>query len=829
MHVALNAVSARVYSFTSGQTESPSMSRLPANARVVIIGGGAVGCSILWHLAGRGWKDLLLLEKTELTAGSTWHAAGNCPNFSGNWGVMRMQRYSTQLYQTLGEKTGYPINYHVTGSVRLAQSAARLDEFRHVANLGRYYDIPFAVNSPAELKQHYPYLETHDLAGGLWDPDDGDIDPAQLSQAFASGARQLGALIVRACPVTGLARSAKGWLVQTAEGTVAADIIVNAAGYYAPQIAAMMGRHLPSIVMEHQYMITAEIPELAARSQKLPLLRDPDDSYYLRQERHGLLLGPYEHRLAKTRWVDGELPQDFSFQLFPDDLERLENYIEKACARVPLLASAGITKVINGPIPYAPDGLPLLGPVPGLPNAYEACAFTFGIVQAGGAGKIMADMIVEGEPEWDMWSLDPRRYTGYATKTYCEARAVETYESEYATGFPVEEKPAGRPAKMSPVYDRLAATGAVFGARNGWERAVWFAGAGDARDAAPSYHRGPWFARAREECLAVARDCGLLDLTGFSRFELTGPGAAAWLDGLIAGRLPKTGKVGLAYFCSPKGGNLAEMTITRFGDNHFWLISASVAQWHDRDWLVQHLPADGSLHLQDISERLGCLVLAGPRSRALLADVTKAPLENAAFPWMGLRQIEIGLSRVTALRVSYVGELGYELHIPMENMLAVYDQVCRAGAAHGLAHFGMYAMESMRLEKSYLGWKSDITTEFTPLEAGLDRFVALDKPFVGRAALGTREARHRLVTLVLDGTEIDAPYGSLILRDDAIAGFTTSAGFGHRTGKAIALGYVLAGHAAEGTQLEIAILGVHCQAEVVNGPLYDPGNGLLRR
>ena len=806
------------------------MSRVPSHARVVVIGGGAVGCSILWHLAGRGWKDLLLLEKNELTAGSTWHAAGNCPNFAGNWGVMRMQRYSTQLYRTLGAQVDYPMNYNITGSVRLAQTAERLAEFKHVAGLARYCGIPFAVASADELRQVYPYLETHGLHGGLWDPDDGDIDPAQLTQAFAAGARKLGATILRSCPVTGLTRLANGgWRVETAEGAVDADMIVNAAGYYAPAIAAMMGRYLPSIVMEHQYIITAEIPELAARAKKLPLLRDPDASYYLRQERQGLLLGPYEHRLAKTRWTHGDMPEDYSFQLFPDDLERLESYIENACARVPLLASAGITKVINGPIPYAPDGLPLLGPVPGIRNAFEACAFTFGIVQAGGAGKIMADIIVDGEPEWDMWGLDPRRYTDYATRSYCQAKAVETYQSEYAIGFPVEEKPAGRPAKTSPLYDRWAAAGAVFGSRGGWERPVWFAQAGDDRDAPPGYQRGPWFARVAEECHAVQHACGILDLTGFTRFELTGPGAAAWLDAMITGRLPKQGKVSLAYFCSPKGGTLCEMTVTHLGDNHFWLITAAVALWHDRDWLQQHLPGDGTVRLRDITNDYGTLVLAGPRSREILAKVTAAPLDNAALPWLAMRQIEIGMARIIALRVSYVGELGYELHIPMQNMLPVHRLIADAGAAFGLRPFGMYAMDSMRLEKSYLSWKGDITTEFTPLEAGLDRFVVMSKPtFIGCDALGTRAQEHRMVTMVIEGTQVDAPYGSLVEHAGEIIGFTTSAGFGHRTGKAIALGYVKTAHAAPGGRLTLVILGERVEAVVQREALYDAGNALLR-
>lgn len=808
------------------------MPNLPSHARVVVIGGGAVGCSILYHLAEAGWRDLLLLEKNELTAGSTWHAAGNCPNFSSNWGVMRLQHYSTQLYKTLGERTGYPMNYHVTGSVRLAQTRDRFEEFHHVANLGRYYGIDFNVCSPAELRELHPFLETHDLEGGLWDADDGDIDPAQLTQAFATGARNKGATVLRNSAVTGLEQLPSGeWLVTTADGVVKADLIVNAAGYYAPNIAAMMGRDLPSVVLEHQYMITADIPELASLAHKLPLLRDPDDSYYLRQERHGLLLGPYEHRLAKSRWIDDDMPDDFSFQLFPDDLDRLEAYIEKACARVPLLGTAGVSKVINGPIPYAPDGLPLLGPVPGVKSAFEACAFTFGIVQAGGAGKVMADIIVEGEPEWDVWSLDPRRYTGYVTKSYCEAKAIETYQDEYGISFQKDEKPAGRLAKLSPIHQRLADDGAVFGARNGWERAVWFAKEGDNRDEKSSYHPTAWFDRVGEECRAVMNGCGILDLPGFTRFEVTGADASAFLDRLISGKLPKPGRTSLSYVLSPKGGTQSEFTITAFAPDRFWLISAAVAEWHDRD-LLQHSVLTGEdVTIRNITEDFGTLILAGPKCRDLLQTLTYAQLDNASFPWLSMRNIPIANAEAIAFRISYVGELGYELHLPVEKMTAVHDAIMSAGKAFGLTRFGLYAMDSMRLEKGYLAWKSDITTEFTAIEAGLDRFISGAKPaFRGKNAMLRRDNgpnRHRLVTMTTDATT-DAPYGSLILRDEKIAGFVTSAGFGHRTGTSILLGYVRAEELAEPEGLSVDILGERRPVALAREALYDPDNSRMR-
>ena len=483
------------------------MAGFPSHVRVVVIGGGAAGASTLYHLARRGWTDTLLLEANELTAGSTWHAAGNCPNFSGNWNLMKLQQYSTRLYKTLGETVGYPINYHVTGAVRLAHNKDRMEEFHHVTGMARYQGLDFQILSPEELRRHFPLMETHGLEGGLWDPDDGDIDPAQLTQAYGKGARDLGCRIERFCKVTGLSHTATGeWAVVTDKGTVTAEIVVNAAGYYAPVIGRMVGREVPCVTMSHQYLLTESIPELAERPEPIAMLRDPDDSYYLRQERDGLILGPYEWQ-ATTAWPDGD-PDDFSFQLLPDDLDRLEWYIEQACKRVPALATAGVQKVINGPVPYTPDGNPLIGPVPGLRNFYEICAFSFGIVQSGGGGKTLAEWIVDGESEWDMWSLDPRRYTDFATKTYVEAKAVELYQHEYAIHFPAEERPAGRPGKTSPLYDHLKAKGAMFGARGGWERATWFPRPGDAAQEELSYHRTNWFAAVGEECRAVNQRVG---------------------------------------------------------------------------------------------------------------------------------------------------------------------------------------------------------------------------------------------------------------------------------------------------------------------------------
>ena len=501
------------------------MSELPKYSKVVIIGGGVVGVSCLYHLAKCGISDLLLIEKNELTAGSTWHAAGNVPTFSSSWAIMNMQRYSTELYRGLSKAVDYPMNYHVTGSVRLAHSKERMMEFQRAKGMGVYQGMDIDVIGLSELESKYPFIETHDLKGALYDPNDGDIDPAQLTQALAKGARDLGAKIVRFCSATGISKNKKNWLIETVKGSVECEIIVNAAGYYAKRVSDWFipfgGRSIPMAVMSHQYLLTEQIPELVERSEKvdskLPLLRDVDSSYYLRQEKNGLNLGPYE-RNCKVHWQnkDDPLPDDFSFQLYPDDLERLEWYVEDAMKRVPILGKAGISKVINGPIPYTPDGNPLIGPSPGLRNVYEACVFTFGIAQGGGAGKVLSEWITEGYTEWDMWSCDPRRFTDYTDSDYCAEKAIEVYGHEYAMHFPFHSWAAGRNKKLSSNHQKILKNGGQMGAYNGWERANWFAKNGDdtSEKSTQTWNReGPWFTRVKEECLAVNRSVGAVSYT----------------------------------------------------------------------------------------------------------------------------------------------------------------------------------------------------------------------------------------------------------------------------------------------------------------------------
>ena len=817
------------------------MSDFPTQARVVIIGGGAVGASCAYHIAKAGW-DVVLLEKNELTAGSTWHAAGNCPSFSTSWAVMNMQRYSLELYRQLADEVDYPMNYHVTGSIRLGHSKERVQEFERACAMGRYQGLDLEMMAVSDLKARYPFLETHDLAGAMFDPDDGDIDPAQLTQALAKGARLAGARIERFCPATGVSQDKGEWIVHTDKGDIRCEKVVNAAGYYAQRVGEWFkpygGRTVPMAVMSHQYFLTEEIPAIKEWSQdngKLPLLRDVDSSYYLRQEKFGLNLGPYE-RNCKAHWITPEdpMPEDFSFQLYPDDLERLEWYIEDAMARVPLLGEGGVGRNINGPIPYAPDGLPLIGPMPGVPNAFEACVFTFGITQAGGAGKVLAEWVTEGQTEWDMWAVDPRRFTDYTDPQYCIDKAVEVYGHEYAMHFPYHEWPAARDRKLSPVHDRIVAAGGVMGAYNGWERANWFAQPGDdtSEESTHTWERsGPWEARIREECEAVRDAAGLLDLPGFSRYRLQGEGAAEFLRGLCTGGIPKVGRIGLLYCADDRGRIVTEMSAMRLEEDSFFLITAAVAQWHDLEWLQGHMPEDASFTLTDVTRDFSCQILTGPKSRDILAALTDADL---SLPWLTHQSAQLGETWVQLVRVSFAGELGWEVHSKVDDTAKVHDMLTKAGAAHGLKPFGMYALNTLRIEKGYRAWKGDLSTDYSMLEAGLDRFVKFDKPqdFPGKAALLVEKQQgveKRFVTLVVEAGAADAPYMSTIWHDGQVVGETTSGAWGHRVGASIALGMLRSDLAEPGTALEVDIFGQRCAAVVQpDQPLWDPQNDRLR-
>ncbi len=815
------------------------MNDFPTKARVVVIGGGVVGASSLYHLAKKGWTDCVLLEKNELTAGSTWHAAGNVPTFSTSWAIMNMQRYSTELYARLGEEVDYPMNYHQSGSIRLAHSKERMQEFERAMSMGRYQGIPMEMWTPEEAKERYPFLETHDLEGVLYDPTDGDIDPAQLTQALAKGARDMGQKIIRFCPATGVTQHDDGtWTVHTDKGDIACDYVVNAAGYYAQRVGEWFkpygGRTVPAMVMSHQYLLTDEIPEVQAWSKenggkKLPLLRDVDVSYYLRQEKNGFNLGPYEPN-CKGHWMteDDPMPEDFSFQLWNDDLDRIEDIVTDAMERVPLMATSGVGRVINGPIPYAPDGLPLIGPMPGVKNAFEAHTFTFGIAQGGGAGKVLAEWIVDGATEWDMWAVDPRRYTDYTDQDYCNQKGLEVYGNEYAMHFPQHEWPAARDKKLSPVHAKVKELGGVMGAYNGWERANWFAQPGDdtSLEATHTWGRsGPWEQRVKEECEAVRDHCGVLDLPGFSRFMVKGEGAAEALRGLVTGGLPKTGRMNLVYISDDRGRILTEMSCIRMGEDEFVMITAATAQWHDRDILLNAMPEGVSV--EDVTTTRDTLIVTGPKSREILSGMTDADLSTG---WLTHQSATVAGQPAYLIRVSFAGELGWEVHALNEHMPAIYGAIIDAGAKP----FGMYALNSLRVEKGYRAWKGDLSTDYSLLEGGLERFVKLDKPqdFPGKAAIQNEKqqgVKKQFVTMLVEAGDCDAPYMSCLWHEGQIVGETTSGAWGYRINASVALGMVRPDLAAPGTELEVEIYGRKCRAVVQQDqPLWDPENARLR-
>lgn len=814
------------------------MSDFPNKARVVIIGGGVVGVSSLYHLAKKGWTDCVLLEKNELTAGSTWHAAGNVPTFSTSWSIMNMQRYSTELYSRLGEEVDYPMNYHQTGSIRLAHTRERMQEFERAAAMGRYQGMDIRILSPDEIQDHYPFIETHDIVGALFDPHDGDIDPAQVTQALAKGARDMGQKIIRFCPATGVTQQPDNtWIVHTDKGDIACDYVVNAAGYYAQRVGEWFkpygGRTVPMMVMSHQYLLTDQIPELEAWSKengrKLPLLRDVDVSYYLRQEKNGINIGPYEPN-CRAHWdVDSDpMPDDFSFQLWSDDLDRIEDIVADAMERVPVTATAGVSRIINGPIPYAPDGLPLIGPMPGVKNAFEACVFTFGIAQGGGAGKVLAEWIVDGQTEWDMWSCDPRRYTDYTDHDYCVKKGMEVYGNEYAMHFPWHRWPAAPDKKLSPVHDRVKAQGGVMGVYNGWERANWFAQPGDDTSEGSTHtwgRSGPWEQRIKEECEAVRDHCGVLDLPGFSRFLVKGAGAAEALRGLITGGLPKVGRMNLVYISESRGRILTEMSCIRLGEDEFVMITAATAQWHDRDILINAMPA--GVTVEDVTTTRDTLIVTGPKSREILAGLSDADLSQG---WLTHQAATVAGQPAFLIRVSFAGELGWEVHALNDHMPAIYDAILAAGAKP----FGMWALNSLRMEKGYRAWKGDLSTDYSMLEGGLERFVKLDKPqdFPGKAAILAEKQRgvnKSFVTLLVEAGDADAPYMSCLWHDGQIVGETTSGAWGYRINASVALGMVRADLAVPGTELEVEIYGQKCRAVVQEDrPLWDPENTRLR-
>ena len=805
---------------------------MKTHARVAIIGGGVAGVGLLYHLIKLGWSDVVLVEKSELTAGSTWHAAGNTPHFIGNISMMRIHQASTRLFSTLEAETGQATGFHPCGSIRLATNQEELDQHRHLAGQARNVGLDYEIISPNEMKMISPLVETHGVLAATYTPGDGHIDPSSLTNAMAIGARNGGAEIYRQTPVTDTRLKANGeWEVVTPKGTITAEIVVNAAGTWAREVGQMVGLDLAIVSMEHQYLVTEDVPEVVALEREFPVLRDPA-SYYVRQEGKGLLVGPYETRGAVAWGVDG-IPKAFGQDLLPNDLDRIQDFIDIALARVPALGTAGIKRHVNGPITHTPDGEPFMGPAPGLRNYWLHCGFGIGIAQGGGAGQYMAEWIVSGEPSMDMIEFDGGRFGTHATVPYTEARAVDTYQRMYAVPFPIEELAAGRPMKTTPIYGRLKERGAFFEARNGWERAAWFAPQGVEPEETPSFRHTGWFEHVGAECRAVRERVGVIDLSAFSRYEARGPGAEAYLDHISANRMPrKVGGIALTQMLNTRGNIKCEATVTRLGDDLYHLLHPATAEIHDFDWLEKHLPEGGGVRLDNVTGRYGCLAIAGPRSREVLAKLTDDGLGNAAFPWLSARRITIGLIPVWALRVSYVGELGWELHHEMEYHDTLYASLMEAGAEFDIVDFGTRAMNSMRLEKAYRAMGTDLTEEVNPLEVGFERLVDWDGgDFIGRDALLAARAKGvetHLVYMSVSPGDVDAITNAPVFSNEELVGIVSSGGYGHWVGKSIAFALVGTAYTAPGTALEIDIVGESRTGIVEAAALHDPRGERLK-
>lgn len=802
------------------------------HARVVVIGGGAMGVSLLYHLAKRGWSDAVLVEKNELTAGSTWHAAGLCTHFAHNATIMEMRATSVRLYRDiLPAETGLPTGFHACGALRVTRSPERMEEFRHVRGLGRFLGYDFHILTPQELKQIYPLCETGGLLGAIHEPHDGHVDPTQATNAMAAGARARGAEIYRHNSVEDIVRAPSGeWMVKTRNGEIRAEHIVNAAGTWCREIGAMMGTDLPVVPMLHQYLVTdrvAEISErIAADAPELPIIRDPEESWYLRQERDGFIVGPYEKDAVP--WAVDGVPTDFGMELLPPDLERVEPILLKTMARVPALAAAGIKTVVNGPITFTPDANPLIGPAFGLTNAWLLTGSSMGVMEGGGAGDFLADWIVDGAPPRDALAVDPRRFGGYADRAYRLDKAVECFGLQFGVHYPFEERPAGRPRRVTPIYERQAAAGAVFGCAYGWERPNCFSS--DGAEFPLRFRRPGWFEAVRAECLAVRDSVGLVDLSAFSKFDVVGADAAAFLETLGANRPPRgIGRIGLTHALTLAGGVASEFTIGKLAEDRFYLTSAAAAERHDEELLHGRAAAFQDVEIVNRTGSMGILGVMGPNARELLSLLTDADLGDGAFPWLSAAQIAIAGIALRALRVSYVGELGWELHVPLDEMASLYDALVEAGRRFDLCPFGAYAVNAMRLEKGYRAWGLDLTTERTPLEAGLDFLVRSEgRDFVGRDAMLARQRdAWRMILLDLEQRDgLDPFYGHTVFQEDEPIGIVTSGVFGHRTGKLLALAYLTPKASAE--TFEVEILGESVAARPLSAAPYDPENCKLR-
>ncbi|OUS35538.1 hypothetical protein A9Q94_12380 [Rhodobacterales bacterium 56_14_T64] len=803
---------------------------MTTQARIIIIGGGIVGVSTLYHLAKAGEKDALLLERRELTAGATWHAAGNVHTQSAYANLSALQAYSLRLYDGLAKEVGQDVGSHVVGGFFLAQTKERMEEFKHLAGKFRALGLEYVMVTPAEIKAKYPLINVSDLQGGAWDPEEGYVDPYSVTMGLAAGARKYGGTIRRNTQIDSITRLPSGhWQLMAGEEVFECEVLVNCAGFWADEVARMVGTRLPITNMEHQYLVTDTMPSVEALGYELPMIRDCDSQYYLRQEGQGLLLGPWEQNCRRA-WnrSDGRAPWSFGQELFEDDWERLEDGLGAIFHRIPDLETAGIKRGVNGAISFAPDGRPMIGPMPGVPGFFVACGFLGGIAQGGGIGLAMSQWILEGESELDLHFIDVARFGDWTTREFARERTHEILPIRYELIYPSIERKTGRPLKTTPIYNDLLAHGAIMGQTYGWERPLWYAPEGVEAKDEPSFDKPNWWSHVGNEAISMSSGCGLSDMSSYGKFRISGPDAEAFLDHIGSAKCPrKASKLALSLMLNNRGGIVGDITIENAGDGSFYCVGATLGVALYQRWMEDHV-SNFDVRIENITDHLAAIGIAGPKSRALLNELSRGAFED--FPFMTSKVVEIGRVKCKAIRISFSGELGWELHCPVLNQKALFDALMKAGQDHDLVLLGGRAMGMLRLEKGYRSWGAEMTTEITPHAAGLERFCSTKKDYIGRAVVDAERhtlPQKRFVTLEIDPTAPPCWGTEPVLKDGELIGYVTSGGMGWRSGKMLAVGWVEAGDIETGSALEVQILLEPYQACVLADPVYDPENERL--
>jgi dimethylglycine dehydrogenase len=805
-----------------------------SHARVVVIGGGVVGCSVLYHLAKHGWTDIVLVERSELTSGSSWHAAGAIHTLNGDPNVAKLQKYTVELYKEIEEISGQSCSVHMTGGMVLAGTKERMDWLKMAHARGRYLGMETELVSAAEAKRLMPLLDERYFVGGLYDPFEGHVDPSGVTYAYAKAARSRGAEIsLRNRVVDTVLRADGGWDVVTEQGTIRAEHVVNCGGLWAREVGRQVGLELPILAMEHMYLLTEDMPEVAeanrSTGKELLVILDFEGEIYLRQERGGMLLGTYEQ--ACRPWSPEVTPWEFGHELLEPDLDRIAPSLEVGFKHFPAFQKAGIKKVINGPFTFAPDGNPLVGPVRGLPNYWVACGVMAGFCQGGGVGLALSNWIAEGDPGFDVWGMDVARYGDWATLRYTNAKVRENYSRRFRIRFPNEELPAARPLKTTAIYDRLKERNAVFGDYWGLEHALWFAPPGQEPKDLFSFRRTNDFESVAAECRAVRDGVGLIEISNFAKYEVTGPGAEAWLDRLLPNRMPAVGRMVLTPMVNHAGLLIGDFTVARLAPETFYIFGSGLAEQFHMRWFLAHLP-DRGVTLRPLGLALQGLQIAGPKSRDLLARLATCEVSREAFPFMAFRSSDIGMIPAMIGRVTFTGDLGYEIWVKPEYLRSLFELLTETSEDLGIGLFGGRAFNAMRLEKSFGTWLREYRPIYTPFEAALDRFVAMQKPdFIGREGLlRARDAgpRRKLSTLVVDAADADVIADEPIWRDGKVIGWVTSGGYGHSVRKSIALGYVAVEQHDPLAAYAVEILGELRPARIAEQALFDPSGSRMR-